>query len=148
MGILRRGGDSTVCRLSNYHGRFECVRVPRNKTMENTTFDFSLYVGKIGIDNVLLMTVGVLFFILYTLKRQEAKYDRLLIYLYSSFFFLGYGFMFDAYRLKVLRKYLLWNLSFSPYKTVVLLVTLLPLYSCLIESILRILSERYRKKTP
>lgn len=92
------------------------------------------------------MAVGVLFFVLYVLKRQESNYDRLSIYLYSSFYFLAYGFMFDAYRLKPLRNFLLrWNFSFSPYKTIVLLVTLLPLYSCLIESIFRILSKRFRQ---
>lgn len=90
------------------------------------------------------MTVGVLFFVLYVLKRQESKYDRLFIYLYSGFFFLCYGFLYDVYRFKPLRKFLLYNLSFQPYRTIILLITLLPLYSCLIESILRILAKRFR----
>lgn len=91
------------------------------------------------------MAVGVLFFTLYILKRQEANYDRLSLYLYAGFFFLCYGFLYDVYRFKPLRKYILYNFSFQPYRTLVLLVTLLPLYSCLIESILRILAKRFKR---
>lgn len=114
--------------------------------METVSVDFSLYMGKIGIDNFLLILVGILFFILYVLKRQEAHNDRLSIYLCSGLYFVGYGFLFDAYRLKPLRKLLLWNLSFSPYKTIILVITLLPLYTVLIESIVRILSKRHSEK--
>ena len=91
------------------------------------------------------MLVGALFLALYILKRQEAKYDRLSIYLYASFYFLVYGFSFDIYRFKPLRKYLLINFSFAPYHTIILLASLLPLYSCLIESVLRIIRKRYLK---
>ena len=94
------------------------------------------------------MAVGVLFLTLYLLKRREVKYDRLNIYLYSSFFFLVYGFSFDIYRIKFLRKYLLYNFSFAPYHTIILLMSLLPLYSCLVESIVRLLRSQYlRHKT-
>ena len=91
------------------------------------------------------MLTGVLFFTLYYLKRLESNYARLSIYLSAGFHFLFYGFLFDAYRIKALRTLLLWNFSFSPYKTLILLITLLPLYSCLLESIIRILSARFHK---
>ena len=94
------------------------------------------------------MAVGVLFLTLYLLKRREVKYDRLNICLYSSFFFLIYGFAYDIYRLKAVRKYLIFNYSFAPYHTIILLVSLLPLYSCLVESIVRLLRSQYlRHKT-
>ena len=93
------------------------------------------------------MLVGALFLALYLIKRQECKYDRLNIYLYASFYFLVYGFCFDLYRLKPLRKYLLFNFSFAPYHTIILLVSLLPLYSCLVESLIRLLSKRFRKNS-
>lgn len=113
--------------------------------MEKFSFEFSIYTGKIGVDNFLLMFVGGLFLTLYILKRQEYNYDRLNIYLYSSFYFLIYGFAHDIYRLKPLRKYLLINYSFAPYHTIILLASLLPLYSCLIESVLRIIRKRFLK---
>lgn len=91
------------------------------------------------------MLVGALFLTLYLVKRQECKYDRLNIYLYSSFFFLVYGFFHDIYRFKPLRQYLLFNFSFAPYHSLILLTSLLPLYSCLIESLIRLLMKRVRK---
>lgn len=115
--------------------------------MENISFEFSIYVGKVGVDNLLLMIVGVLFLVLYILKRQEARYDRLNIYLYSSFFFLVYGFCYDIYRLKALRKYLIINYSFAPYHTIILLASLLPLYFCLVESLIRLIFKRFRKNS-
>ena len=115
--------------------------------MENISFEFSIYVGKVGVDNLLSMIVGVLFLVLYILKRQEARYDRLNIYLYSSFFFLVYGFCYDIYRLKALRKYLIINYSFAPYHTIILLASLLPLYSCLVESLIRLIFKRFRKNS-
>ena len=90
------------------------------------------------------MLVGGLFFWLYYLKRQEANYARLSIYLATGFYFLAYGLLFDAYRIKALRPLLLSvAFSFKPYQTIILLISLLPLYSVLIESILRILSKRF-----
>ena len=92
------------------------------------------------------MAVGALFLAIYLLKRREVKYDRLNIYLYSSFFFLVYGFSYDIYRLKAVRKYLIFNFSFAPYHTVILLTTLLPLYSCLVESIVRLIRSQYLRR--
>ena len=115
--------------------------------MENISFEFSFYYGKVGVDNFLLMLVGALFLALYLIKRQECKYDRLNIYLYASFYFLVYGFLHDIYRFKPLRKFLLINYSFAPYHTIILLVSLLPLYSCLVESLIRILLKRFRKNS-
>ena len=114
--------------------------------MEKLPVDFSFYTGKVGVYNFLLIAVGVLFLVLYVLKRQETHYERLSLYYHAGLFFVLYGFLFDAYRIKALRKYLLWNYSFSPYKTIILVVTLLPLYSDLIESIVRILSKRHSEK--
>ena len=111
--------------------------------METLSTDYAIFYGKVGADNLLLMLVGVLFFVLYALKRQEAHYDRLKIYLCSGLFFVFYGFSCDLYRLKFLRPFLLSNFSFQPYRTLILLASLLPLYFYLIESIVKILKARY-----
>lgn len=50
------------------------------------------------------------------------------------------------YRIKAFRPYLLWNFSFAPYRTAILLTTLLPLYTVLIDSILKIIRARYLKR--
>ena len=57
-----------------------------------------------------------------------------------------YGFFYDIYRLKAVRNYLIFNFSFAPYHTTILLATLLPLYTVLIDSILKIIRARYLKR--
>lgn len=115
--------------------------------MENTIIENAIYFGKIGADNFLLMLVGVLFFVLYGMKRVEAAYERLHIYLAAGAFFTLYSLLNDMYRVKALRPYLLINYSFQPYRTLILLLTLLPLYITLINSIIRILHARFRKNS-
>ena len=114
--------------------------------MEKFSSEVPFYLGKVGVDNFLLIVVGLLFFVLYALKRQEARYARLNIYVSAGVFFSLYGFFYDIYRIKAFRPYLLWNFSFVPYRTAILLATLLPLYTALIDSILKIIRARYLKR--
>ena len=85
------------------------------------------------------MLVGLLFFVLAALRRHDAAPDIVRIAQASGSFFLLYGFTNDLYRFKLLRNYLLLNQSFQPFRTIVLLVSLLPLYICLIDSIIRLI---------
>lgn len=106
-----------------------------------------LYFGKIGVSNALLMLTGLLFFLLYYLKRQEAAYVRFRIYFYCGLFFTAYGFLFDIYRLKALRPLLLFRMaSFWFYRDLVLFVTLLPLYIDLIRDIVAILTRMINQR--
>jgi uncharacterized membrane protein YGL010W len=118
--------------------------------MENKTIETTLFYGKIGVDNLLLMSVGLLYLAVYALKRQEGNFQRLHVDLSAGLFFLLWGFSLDLYRFKALRPYLLYNFSFQPFKTLALVVTLLPLYISLLESLIRIIKARRtqkRKKT-
>ncbi len=101
-----------------------------------------IYAEKIGTDNLLLFLTGFLFFVLFFLKRREAKYRRFWIYFYCGFFFSGYSFLNDAYRIKILRPYLLFGLgNFVFWRSLVLFVFLLPLYIKLISDIIAILQR-------
>jgi len=93
------------------------------------------------------MLVGGLFFVIALMgyKKYDGLFRALLIS--AGFHFCIYGFFFDLYRLKFLRKYLLWNFSFSPYKSLILLVSLLPLYSCLVDILIRLIYRKFKKNS-
>ena len=91
------------------------------------------------------MLVGVLLLVVYALGHQQLATIWRALLLTASFFFLTYGFVFDIYRLKFLRSYIIINYSLSSYKTLVLLLSLLPLYFCLIEAIILLLDRRFHK---
>lgn len=114
--------------------------------METTPIENAVYFGKVGADNLLLIVVGLLFLVLYLLKRQEGNFARLKVDLCNCFFFLTWGFFNDIYRFKPLRNFLLMHYSFQPYKTLLLIVTLAPLYYYLIDSILKILIARHTRR--
>lgn len=111
--------------------------------MENTVIENAIFYGKIGVDNLLLMLVGLLFFVLALLRRKDAAPDILRIALASGAFFCLYGFGNDLYRYKLLRPYLLINQNFQPFRTLIVLASLLPLYVCLIDSIVRLIYKRH-----
>ena len=106
--------------------------------MESTVVESTFFYGKVGVDNLLLILVGLLFVVLAALRRHDAATDSLRIAQASGAFFLCYGFTNDLYRFKPLRAYLLVNQNYQPFRTFVLLASLLPLYVCLINSIIRL----------
>jgi hypothetical protein len=114
--------------------------------MEAITIENAVFYGKVGADNLLLIVVGGLFFVLYGLKRQEQNFARLKIDLSCGFFFLVWGFCNDIYRFKPLRNFLLMNYNFQPFRTLLLLVTLGPLYYYLIDSIVKIIIARHARR--
>ena len=92
--------------------------------MENEIDSFTIYIGKIGIDNFLLMAVGALYLLVYfQTQRDHADAD---LHWRTAIFFLIYGFTFDLYRLKALRPFLLLNSkNFQLYRSAVLMFSLL-----------------------
>ena len=112
--------------------------------MENEIDKFSLYIGKIGVDNLLLMAVGALYLLVYYLtQRDHADAD---LHWRTAIFFLIYGFTFDLYRMKALRPFLLLNsLNFQLYRSAVLMFSLLFLYDGLVHTLIS--RWRERRKT-
>lgn len=97
----------------------------------------SPYIGKLGLDNLLMMLAGVLYFVLYALYMREGKHwRRLRLYLYQGMFYLVFGFAWDLYRVESLRTALLMNgLNYLPYRLGVLLLALGPVIVELVSSI-------------
>lgn len=112
--------------------------------MESRIDGISIYVGKIGVDNLLLIVVGLLYLAAYyQTQRDHADAD---LHWRSAVFFLVYGFTFDIYRLKSLRSYLLFcGLNFQLFRSGVLLLSLLFLYDGLIHALLK--KWREQRKT-
>ena len=112
--------------------------------MENRIESLSIYVGKIGVDNFLLILVGVLYLAAYIqTQRDHADAD---LHWRTAIFFLVYGFTFDLYRLKSLRRYLLFGgLNFQLFRSGVLLLSLLFLYDGLVHALLK--KWREQRKT-
>lgn len=95
----------------------------------------NFYVGKIGADNFALMFIGALFAVLY-------YYERRSLLLCCAIHFFTYGFLFDLYRMKYFRPYLLFNLNFIAYRSIILVVCLVPLYTQLMIDIWRDIMKR------
>lgn len=116
----------------------------KGNTMESRIDGFSLYVGKIGVDNFLLILVGVLYLAAYyQTQRDHADAD---LHWRTAIFFLVYGFTFDLYRLKSLRQYLLFGgMNFQLFRSGVLLLSLLFLYDGLVHVIVK--KWREQRKT-
>ena len=104
----------------------------------------SFYVGKIGIDNFLLILVGVLYLAAYyQTQRDHADAD---LHWRTAIFFLAYGFTFDIYRLKSLRPYLFFgSKNFQLFRSGVLLLSLLFLYDGLVHALVK--KWREQRKT-
>lgn len=116
----------------------------KGNTMESRIDGFSLYAGKIGVDNFLLILVGVLYLAAYyQTQRDHADAD---LHWRTAIFFLVYGFTFDLYRLKSLRQYLLFGgMNFQLFRSGVLLLSLLFLYDGLVHVIVK--KWREQRKT-
>ena len=116
----------------------------KGNTMESRIDGFSLYAGKIGVDNFLLILVGVLYLAAYyQTQRDHADAD---LHWRTAIFFLVYGFTFDLYRLKSLRQYLLFGgMNFQLFRSGVLLLSLLFLYDGLVHALLK--KWREQRKT-
>ena len=112
--------------------------------VENRIESLSIYVGKIGVDNFLLILVGVLYLAAYIqTQRDHADAD---LHWRTAVFFLVYGFTFDLYRLKSLRPHLLFgSQSFQLFRSGVLLISLLFLYDGLVHALLK--KWREQRKT-
>ena len=70
----------------------------------------NIYIGKIGAYNFALMFIGALFAVLY-------YYERRSLLLCCAIHFFTYGFLFDLYRIKFFRLYLLFNLNYTAYRS-------------------------------
>lgn len=116
----------------------------KGNTMESRIDGFSLYAGKIGVDNFLLILIGVLYLAAYyQTQRDHADAD---LHWRTAIFFLVYGFTFDLYRLKSLRQYLLFGgMNFQLFRSGVLLLSLLFLYDGLVHVIVK--KWREQRKT-
>lgn len=108
-----------------------------------------VFIEKIGIDNLLLILVGVLFFVLLALKHryQHGQYHRLRLDVFLGIYFVVYGFGNDLYRFVPLRNYLLLHTqNYLRYRLVILFVTVLPLYYQLITDIFRLYRAHHKTR--
>lgn len=109
------------------------------ETLERTLASLSLYTGKIGIDNLLLIVVGILYFCVYRQNRQAPLAD---LHWRTAVFFLGYGVLYDLFRIKELRIYLLLHTqNFWLFRSLLLFLFLLFLYDGLFHA----LFERWKR---
>ena len=101
------------------------------------------YIGKLGLDNFLLILAGILYFCLYAVKHREKPYKRLRLEFFQGMFYVVFGFGFDLYRLKSLRGWLLMGyLNFLPFRLLILLLAILPVIVQLTWEISYILRKR------
>ena len=112
--------------------------------VESRIESLSFYIGKIGVDNFLLILVGVLYLAAYyQTQRDHVDAD---LHWRAAIFFIIYGFTFDLYRLKSLRNYLLFGgINFQLFRSGVLLFSLLFLYEGLVHALLK--KWREQRKT-
>lgn len=76
--------------------------------MEKIFIEGRFFFGKIGVDNLLLIIIGMEHFLLFYLKwAEERRYKRIWLYLWQGLFFVGYGFFNDVYRYKAIRPFIL-----------------------------------------
>lgn len=100
-----------------------------------------VFIGKSGIDNVLLMLVGILFVVLLVLKHRyrHGHYHRLRLDVFLCIHFLVYGFGNDLYRFAPLRNFLLLHTqSYLRFRLTIIFLTVLPIYYQLVTDICRL----------
>ena len=109
--------------------------------MENGIVGFTFYIGKIGIDNLLLMCVGILYLaVYYQTQRDHVDAD---LHWRTAIFFFVYAITFDLYRIKPLRPFLLFNTrDYQLYQSAVLMFSLLFLYDGLVHRLLAIWRDK------
>lgn len=107
--------------------------VSTTETLENTVRSFSLYTSKVGIDNLLLIVVGILYYCVYRSNRHAPLAD---LHWRTAVFFFGYGFLYDLFRIKELRFYLLLHTqNFLLFRSLLLFLFLLFLYDGLFHAL-------------
>ena len=107
--------------------------VSTSETMERTLASLSFYTGKIGIDNFLLIIVGILYYCVYRQYRHAPLAD---LHWRTAVFFLGYGFLYDLFRIKELRFYLLLHTqNYWLFRSLLLFLFLLFLYDGLFHAL-------------
>ena len=104
----------------------------------------TIYIGKIGIDNLLLALFGIGHIALFAVKRRSGPhYHRLGIYLYDGICFLGIAIMSDTLRIRALRSYLLFNYgNYVAFKILFLSVLTIPVYVHLGIDLYRLIKSR------
>jgi hypothetical protein len=108
--------------------------------------EFSIFSNKIGIENIILMVVGMLHLIVFVLRFKDVrKYHRLYLHLWEGLFFLGYGFCYDLFRYKFVLQVLLVRWGFNnllAWRMSILFFFLLPVYGTLIRDVLILILHR------
>ena len=106
----------------------------------------TLYIGKIGVDNLLLGLVGVGHIALFALKRRSGPhYHRLGLYLYDGICFLGLSLMEDMIRIRPLREAILDNYqNFVVFRILMTALLAFPIYLMLGLDLVRLLKARRR----
>ena len=106
----------------------------------------TLYLGKIGVDNLLLGLVGVGHIALFALKRRSGPhYHRLGLYLYDGICFLGLSLMEDMLRFRPLREVILDNYqNFVVFRILMTALLAFPIYLMLAMDIVRLIEARRR----
>ena len=116
--------------------------------MDKKFIESFAYLGKFGIDNALLMLIGLEHIILFALKWSEGRhFKRLWLYLYEGLFFVGYGFFNDIYRVKLIRPWLLsWSYNFAYVNSFAILIFGIPLLIRITLDIQNIIAERRKTR--
>lgn len=116
--------------------------------MDKKFIETAFFFGKIGVDNLLLIILGIEHLALFFVKRGEGQpYRRVWLYLWEGVFFIGYGFFNDIYRFKLLRPFLLnVGANFVFINSFAILLFGLPLFIKITIDIQRILTDRRKTK--
>lgn len=116
--------------------------------MEKIFIEGRFFFGKLGVDNLLLIIIGVEHFMLFSLKWvEERHYKRIWLYLWQGMFFIGYGFFNDIYRYKTLRPLILsYAKNFVHVNAIAIMIFGLPLLVKITMDIHNIIIERRKTR--
>ncbi len=104
--------------------------------------------GKLGIENFLLLLTGVLYLILFFLKRREGHWHRLYLYLANGCFFCCYALLYDFFRFNWFRRFYFNSFTTVLFWRILLIsVFLTPIYVLLIKDIAAIIKTRIEHDT-
>jgi len=106
-----------------------------------------IFWGKIGIENLLLLITGILYIILFCLKRQEDHWHRLHLYLANGVFFCCYALLYDFFRYNWFRRAYFSSFTNVLFWRILLIgVFLMPVYVLLVRDIGAIIKKRMALK--
>ena len=116
--------------------------------MEKLIIESRYFFGKLGVDNLLLILIGLEHFILFGLKWvEERRFRRIWLYLWEGVFFVGYGFFNDIYRFKALRPFILqYATNFVHVNAFAIMLFGLPLLIKITMDIHNLIIERRRTR--